>query len=121
MRIFKIAPKQTTALSGVVIHSTEKTEPDIHISNLYYGHHIFNFRFEIHDTIHKVHLLQLSRSTYNSGIANIPYKPDALIQQRHEGQPDDVTLGENHEVEFNFPDFQRMCSFSSKISAHIGD
>lgn len=113
VKIFEIAQKQSTDFCGVAIESTEQIESDTHVCNLYYGKELFNFRFEIQETIHKVHLFQLYRSIYKSSIFKKPYIPDELVQLRHEGQSDEVRLEENHEAQFNLPDFQRMCPFSS--------
>lgn len=126
VRVFEIAQNQSTACNldirstkqiesstacNIAIQSTEQIESDTHITNLLYGNNLFNFRLEIQDTIQKVHLLQLYRSIYKSSIARKPYKPDELVLRRHQGQSDEVTLDENHEVNFDFPDFQRMYPF----------
>lgn len=126
VRVFEIAQNQSTACNidirsteqiesstacNIAIQSTELIESDTHITNLHYGNNLFNFRLEIQDTIQKVHLLQLYRSNYKYSIVSRPYEPDELVFGRDQGESDEVTLDDNHEVEFDFPDFQRMYPF----------
>ncbi|MCJ1465981.1 hypothetical protein MMC07_004600 [Pseudocyphellaria aurata] len=119
VKIFGFAPEQADTFSGIAIQSTEHTKCDTRVSNLYYGKNVFNFRIDIQDTAHKVHLSQLYRSNYKSSIEKKPYMPKHLVQARPEGQSDVVVLAENIEVEFNLREFQRMCPFFfSKLIAN---